>query len=335
MEPHVIDKPMARINPWLIVLSVVGAVVVGLAAFFLLNRHTRTIVGGLVSDPETSLQSTDGRTNIVFLGIGGEGHEAPDLTDSIILVSLRYSDHSITMVSLPRDIWVDTLKARINTAYHYGNEKRSGAGKDLAKSAVSEILGIPVHYALVLDFNGFIKAIDAVGGVDVQVEHTFDDYKYPIPGKENAEPESARYEHIHFDAGTMHMDGVTALKFARSRHAEGDEGTDFARGRRQQKIILAFKDKLLSSSTFLNKETLQNVFGSLQSSVDTNIQEADYGSFFRFFLAFQKAGSPSHSVDIDSYFVNPKNTKLYGGAWVLVPAKNWDEIHSYVQKSLE
>lgn len=335
MEPHVVNKPVARSHFWLIVGGIIGAVILGLISFVVINARTRTLVGGLVSDPAESLQTTDGRTNLVFLGMGGEGHQAPDLTDSIIVVSLRHSDHQVTMLSLPRDIWVDTLKARVNTAYHYGNEKRKGAGLDLAKSAVSEIVGIPIHYAVALDFNGFIKAIDAVGGIDVVVERTFDDYKYPIPGKENVEPESDRYEHIHFDQGTMHMDGVTALKFARSRHALGDEGTDFARGERQQKIILAFKDKLLQSQSFLNSDTIKNVIHSFSASLDTNLGDTEYGSLLRYFVAFHQADVPVRSLNIEGYLVNPKNTAAYGGAWVLVPEKNWQEIHDYVQESLE
>lgn len=335
MDPQVQDKPVARSRFWHIFFVTIGIILTAAIIFFVANRHTRTLVTGLVSNPADSLTSTDGRTNIVFLGTGGKGHEAPDLTDSIILVSLRHSDNSIAMISVPRDIWVDTLKAKINTAYHYGNEKREGGGRDLSKSAVAEVLGIPVHYVIVLDFDGFIKAIDAVGGVDVTVEHSFDDFEYPIPGKENAEPASARYEHIHFDAGVTHMDGVTALKFARSRHAQGDEGTDFARGARQQKIIIAFKDKLLQSKTYLNKETMDNVAGSLQSSIDTDIVENDYGSFLRFFLSFENAGSHVNSVSFENYLVNPKNTKPFQGQWVLTPIKDWGEIHDYVKKSLE
>lgn len=335
MEPKVKDPPVSRVRLWPYILGVIFLILMGTLVYFFRERKTRDIVTGFASDPAEYLENTNGRTNVVFLGLGGEGHESPDLTDSIIFISLRHTDNSVTMLSIPRDVWVNTLKARINTAYHYGNEKREGAGRDLAKSAVSEVVGQPVHYVLTLDFKGFVKAIDAVGGVDVTVDRTFDDYKYPVPGKETVEPESDRYEHLHFDAGSMHMDGETALKFARSRHAQGEEGTDFARSARQQKVILAFKDKLLQSQTFLNKDKLVGVFDSLSSSIDTNIVEKDYGSFFKFFLAFQKAGSPIKSVGIEKYFQNPKNKVLYGGAWVLVPIKDWQEVHDYVAKSLE
>lgn len=335
MEPLVKDKPVSPRRVWPYLLGAC-LVLVSLAAFMILrNYKTRSLVTGFVADPAVNLLSSDGRTNLVFLGLGGEGHQAPDLTDSMILVSLRHSDSSISLVSVPRDLWVDTLKAKINTAYHYGNSRREGGGRDLAKSAVAEVLGVPVHYAVALDFDGFIKAIDAVGGIEVDVERTFDDSQYPIPGKETAEPESARYETLHFDAGRQPMDGVTALKFTRSRHAEGDEGTDFARSARQQKIIMAFKDKLFQTQTLLNKDRLQAVIGSFQSSLDTDIPESDYGSFLRFFLTFEQAGSVTKSISIDEFLLNPKNKAPYQGQWVLVPARDWQELHTYVKQSLE
>jgi len=251
-----------------------------------------------------------------------------------MVASLNHIDHSISLISLPRDIWVETMEAKLNTAYHYGNERREGGGLDLSKSSVSEVLGIPIHYVLTIDFSGFTRVIDAVGGIEVNIDTAFDDYKYPIPGRENAEPESERYEHLRFEAGPTHMDGSTALKFARSRHAEGDEGTDFARAARQQKIIKAFQDKLLSSETFLSLDTLRNVVDQIKSSIDTDIGENEYGSFFKFFLLYRDANLSLQSISIDDLLINPKNRSPYDGQWVLVPEGEWQEIHDYVQDNL-
>jgi LCP family protein required for cell wall assembly len=185
-----------------IILAIILSFGVIAGSWYLHNQTAKNIVSGVVKSPLDNLKSNGNRTNILLLGMGGEGHQGGDLTDSILLVSLDIGTNLATIIPVPRDVWVPTLKAKINTAYHYGEERRAGGGLDLAKSAVSEILGIPVHYGVTLDFQGFIKAIDAVGGIDVVVENTFDDYKYPIPGKETVEPESARYEHIHFEKGT-------------------------------------------------------------------------------------------------------------------------------------
>ena len=323
-------------HPWL--LSMAGVFVVGAAAlgiWYARNRVAQKIVTGIAARPEISLKSTGGRTNVLLLGIGGTGHDGPDLTDSMILASIDQASHQVSMISIPRDIWVTSMQAKINTAYYYGSQKNGAAGGlDLTKSVVAEVTGLPVHYVVMIDFNGFVKAIDAIGGIDVTVDRPFDDYLYPIPGKEDAEPESARYEHIHFDAGVTHMDGTTALKFARSRHAVGEEGTDFARSARQQKIIVAFKNKLLSSSTLFNLSSLQQVEESFASSITTDIDAGQYGSFFKLFLAFEQSKQPLQSINIDDLLENPANTAPYQGQWVLVPKTDWQAVHDYVAKKL-
>jgi LCP family protein required for cell wall assembly len=225
------------------------------------------------------------------------------------------------------------MQAKINTAYHYGNEKGSGGGLSLAKQAVSELLDLPVHYVAILDFRGFVKAIDAVGGIDVEVDSTFDDYKYPIAGKENVEPESDRYEHVHFDKGMTHMDGATALKFARSRHSVGDEGTDFARGKRQEKIVIAFRNKVFSTNTLFNSTTLSNLKESISSSIDTDIGPKEQASFFKLFLNLGSLNNVN-SIDIADFFTNPKSTTIYGGQWVLIPKNKVENIHVYVKEEL-
>jgi LCP family protein required for cell wall assembly len=317
-----------------VILAIFLSLLVIVGSWYYHNQTAKNIVSGVVNDPSTNLKSDSGRTNIVLLGIGGEGHEGGDLTDSILFISFHLKNNSADIIPIARDVWIPSMRAKLNTAYHYGNERREGGGLDLAKSSVAETLGVPVHYAVTLDFQGFVKAIDAIGGINVEVQNTFDDYKYPIPGKETVEPESDRYEHIHFDAGLTHMDGTTALKFARSRHAEGDEGTDFARGARQQKIILAFKDKALSTGTILNSETVTNLKDSISSSVDTDITSREYGSFLKIFLSLENKDNIA-SISITDLLTNPKNTKPYDGQWVLIPITSWEDIHAYVAKNLQ
>ncbi len=297
------------------------------------NQNAKNIVSGVISDPTSILNSYDGRTNILLMGIGGVGHEGADLTDSMLLLSLNLRASNATTISIPRDIWVPSMKAKINTAYHYGNERRPGGGRDLAKSAVSEVLGIPVHYVLLIDFNGFVKAIDSVGGIDLVIDRSFDDYKYPIPGQELAEPESARYEHIRFDAGQAHLDGSMALKFARSRYAEGEEGTDFARGKRQQKIILAFRNKVLSTNTLFSPEIIDRLKTSLSSSIDTDITSVEQGSLIKLALSLGSQDNIS-SLVLTDHLKNPKSSREYGGQWVLIPTPNQEDFYAYVKANL-
>ena len=112
--------------------------------------------------PEGKITSQEGRTNILILGKGGEGHEAPDLTDTIIFASINHKKPSIDLISLPRDIWITDLRTKLNSVYYWGNKKQSDGGIVLAKASVEEIVGQPVHYALLVDFSGFKKIIDVL-----------------------------------------------------------------------------------------------------------------------------------------------------------------------------
>ncbi len=312
--------------------------VVILSLFFLLywrSYTAKSLFDSVFISAEKNLQSTNGFTNLVLMGIGGEGHEAPDLTDSMVFVAIEHNSSQITTISIPRDIWVTTMRAKVNTAYHYGNLKREGGGLDLAKSAVSEITGQPVHYGIVLNFEGFVRAIDAVGGIDIEVERAFDDFKYPVPGKENAPIETERYQHIRFDEGLQRMDGARALVFTRSRNSEGEEGTDFARSARQQKVITAFLSKLFSSEILLNPSKIQETVGKLKDSVDTDIAEDKYLSFAKIALNVKRSENPVNVVSLESHLINPKISSDYDKQWVLIPKKTWQDIHAYVEESIK
>ncbi|MBI2622752.1 MAG: LCP family protein [Candidatus Levybacteria bacterium] len=238
---------------------------------------------------EIELKKTDERMGVLILGVGGERHEGPLLTDTIIYASIDPAKKKIALLSLPRDFWVPDLKAKINTAYAYGEGKRKGGGIILSKAVVEKVLAQPVDYVVRVDFKGFVKAIDMLGGIEVDVEREFDDYEYPVAGKETdacgfegeefekratasaaLEAFPCRYMHLRFEKGRQPMDGETALRFVRSRHAIGVEGTDFARSKRQEKVIEAVKTKLFSLGTFLNPFKLTSLYDTLPPKIRKN-----------------------------------------------------------------
>ncbi len=287
-----------------------------------------------VSEPLDHLRQTNHLTNFLLLGIGGQGHQGPDLTDTIILISFNHQTHHFTAVTLPRDLWFDPAKAKINTFYSYSLKRYSQDPLQHTQKMMSEIVGLPIHYSLVLDFHGFVNLINLVGGIDVNVKRAFDDYRYPIPGKETAEPESARYEHLHFDAGWQHMNGTLALKFARSRHALGPEGSDFARSQRQEQVIRAFLKKVFSSSTFLNPATLIKLKNQFKNSLVTNLTAKDLPALLKLAFLLKRQTNGLQSVSIVSLLKEPKNLKPYGGQWVVVPKTDWQAIHEYIQQAV-
>ncbi len=215
-----------------------------------------------------------GRINILLLGVGGGNHGGGLLTDTIMTASIDTENKKLALTSIPRDLSVPVenmgLK-KINSINAYAEATNPGSGGLAISQAVSDLFGLPIDYYIRIDFQGFINIIDELGGVDVYVENTLDDYDYPVLGNEEAEWD-LRYEHLHVDKGWQKMDGSLALKFARSRHGINGEGSDFARASRQQKIIAGVKSKVLSMNTLLNPSKINGIINELQEHVSTNIQ---------------------------------------------------------------
>lgn len=323
----------------IVVLILLVKLVIPPINFLRKNQITPSFLTNLITNKNIQLKKFEGRTNLLLLGIPGKEHDGIDLTDTMIFVSIGVENNDVLLLSLPRDIWLDSLKDKINTAYHYGEEKKQGGGFILAKSSVEEIVGQPIHYTLLIDFAGFKRLIDLVGGVDVEIENSFTDKKFPITGKENDlcngdKEYNCRYETINFEKGLTRMDGETALKFVRSRNAEGDEGTDFARGKRQQKVLEAFGSKLLTLKN-LSPNKLSELTQVLKETIQTDLtlQEAAY--LGKFGLSF-KGNVRSIPLDYgnkekkqEGFLTNPPVEEYQ--RWVLVPrTRNFQEIHSFV-----
>lgn len=309
---------------------IIGIVVVILLVKFwpslgFLPKATR-----LVFHPGATLKEVNGKTNVVLLGIGGGSHDGPNLTDTIIFASIDWKKNTVTLVSIPRDLWVPSLPTyvkKINEAYQVGLDDTPPNGIQNAETVVSSVVGQPIQYGIRLDFQGFVDAIDQIGGVDVQVARTLDDYNYPISGKEddtcshspdeinafNASesasltPEqdafdfyACRYKHLHFDPGLQHMNGQDALEFVRSRHAVGIEGSDFARSQRQQLVIEAVRSKMISAALF-NPGKILGLYGIMKQSIDTDMTETDLGLFLDKLPALKDAKIISGGLDTGDY----------------------------------
>jgi anionic cell wall polymer biosynthesis LytR-Cps2A-Psr (LCP) family protein len=270
--------------------------------------------------PLENLNNTNGVTNFLMLGIRGEGTDSPNLADTIIVLSYNHATKSPAMISVPRDLWVPSLQAKINSAYYYG-EKAS--------------------YTAVINFTIFKETIDLLGGIDVNVSPGFTDTQFPILGQENALPESARYEAITFATGSAHLNGDMALKFVRSRHSTGDEGTDFARSRRQQQVISALRQKMLTPAFLLDKNKLDAFFDILDRNLKTNISQTQYPTLAK--LALDAKNNPVRSITFSdkpdenglTILYNP-SSRQYKGEWVLMPKdNNWTALKKYLSNLLE
>lgn len=295
---------------------------------------------GFFGRPVQEVESTDGYTNFLLLGIRGEGTDSPNLSDSIMIFMFNHDTKKATIISVPRDLWVPSLKAKINTAYYYGEEASPGAGIKMAQAAILEDLGIPVHYTAVVNFSLFKQAVDLVGGIDIDVNPGFTDPLFPIPGKENVLPEALRYETIAFPQGVNHLDGQTALKFVRSRHSAGEEGTDYARSRRQQQVISALRQKFMTPTFLLDKQKVSSLLEIINNNLKTNITENLYPTLAKLALDSQNNSISSIPLsdrpDTDGVTIlyNPP-VRQYFNEWVLVPKDNkWNTLKQYIQNKL-
>jgi len=290
----------------------------------------------LVTDGEAMVKSDNGRVNILLLGVGGGAHEGPDLTDTIIVLSFHLTKKTLALISIPRDIWSDSLKDRINSAYHYGEEKKQDGGLVLSSAIIEDIIGIPINYGLVIDFSQFETLIDYIGGIDIDVPTSFTDTEYPIAGKEIDECSGdlsyqCRYQTITFEKGIQHMDGKRALMYVRSRHAEGGDGNDFARGRRQQDVIVAVKTKILSLEPWYHPDMSIHLFQSFDKATKTNLSIGQL-------LALGKLGiginpEATYKISIEPYLVEaPVDTYQ---RYALVPIEDFEQIHAFIKTSLE
>jgi len=277
---------------------------------------------------------TEDRINILLLGMGGKNHDGGGLTDTIMLASLKPSTKEVAMISIPRDMsipWPGHGWIKINNINAYAEVSDPGSGSQELAMSLEELLDIKIHYYARIDFDGFTKVIDELGGLEVNVDNTLDDYRYPIRGQEDNENYFSRFEHLHFDKGWQRMDGELALKYARSRHAEGIEGSDFARARRQQKIIEAVKEELFSSHTFLRPGLISKIIGHVNDHLDTNLSIGEMVKFWNLFKDVH-GDSISNSVLDDGpggFLVASRST---AGAYILIPRfGNYNALKDYVQ----
>jgi len=279
----------------------------------------------LVINPSTQLEGEENdRINILLLGMGGENHDGGNLTDTIILLSLKPSTKQAAMISVPRDMVAPDKNGnwrKVNSVNAYAEKEEEGSGGKAICDTLSTLLDEPIPYYIRADFEGFVNIIDEVGGVDVYVENTFDDYTYPISGREDAADYYSRFQHLHFDKGWQKMDGATALKYARSRHSLGVEGSDFARAKRQQIVLEAAKDKVLSRNTLTNPATLTKIIGQLESHIGTNLQISEMIKLWNMFKDIQKAQITNKVLDnsVSGLLMDGRGD---GGAYILLPRGN-------------
>ncbi|HSX41413.1 MAG TPA: LCP family protein [Candidatus Saccharimonadales bacterium] len=202
---------------------------------------------------------SDGRVNILMLGVGDPGHAGENLTDTNIILSVNTRTHQVATIGVPRDLRVRLHGdgyAKVNTAY-------SSGGIDGAKKTFEDSFGLPIHYYVKANFTGLKEVVDAVGGVDIDNQYALSDPEYPCDKNEN------RSCGFRLTAGQHHLDGATALKYVRCR--KGTCGDDFGRAERQQQVMQSIRDHATSAGTLANPLALGRLVAAAGSNIKTDL----------------------------------------------------------------
>ena len=229
--------------------------------------------------------------NIVLLGSDKRPSSGAWRTDSMIIVSIDQKNQTVRLLSLPRDLWVYIPQHgynRINTADLWGELAQPGGGPERVKQTIYHNLGIPIHYYVRIDFKGFIKIVDTLGGLEIDVEEALPD--------------------VNLEAGMQHLDGREALRYARSRYTT----SDFDRGRRQRKLLTALWEKALTLDVI---PRLPDLWSAMEDSFSTDLPLDEVINMA--YLSTQLSREDVRSNAIDESMV--QNWVTSDGAAVVLP----------------
>ena len=275
-------------------------------------------------------------TNILVIGIGWAGHQAWTLADSIMLASLDEAKKSVTMISIPRDLYVSYGTGewawKINTLYPIWLSHKEWVS--LIANKVAEITGQSIHHYIVIDFTAFRYIVNALDGIEIDVIRDLYDNEYP----------DYNYGYTIFSVKKwlQNFDGETALRYARSRHST----SDMDRSRRQQQIINAIKTKALSAGVITSPTKISEIIDATRKNINTDLTIADIISIGSNFANIEKSAIHVYNLwdhcinyancTVGSYLYSP-SMAYFGGAWSLIPEwarinrlSYYDRIHQFV-----
>ena len=261
----------------------------------------------------------DQRTNILVMGIDRRpGESFISRTDSMLVVSINPQDQSAVMLSIPRDLYV-TIPGhgndRVNTAFVYGSAGGNPAGgAALAMRTLEYNLGLHLDHYILIDFGAVIRGIDTLGGIDLTVPYEINDPEFPDM--------NYGYEPLYIPAGYQHMDGLTALKYARTRHVDND----FGRAARQQQVIMAIRDKALGLGIVDLLSRAPDLYQRVDEGIRTDLSLQQLVQLAQ--TASDVSSDNIRNEVLDGRFVSPFVTEMGAQVLVLDPAQGTPFLQS-------
>ncbi|PIP27714.1 MAG: hypothetical protein COX30_00445 [Candidatus Moranbacteria bacterium CG23_combo_of_CG06-09_8_20_14_all_39_10] len=362
---------------WFKIVSTVVLILViagGIFAWKTDNILRKITDGGLLDSLSHSLPGIsdsvkgeeEGRINILLLGMRGANMPGGGtLADTIMVASIKPAENKVAMISIPRDLYVTVPgtqdKQKINAVHAYGEQKGEGQGIDDMKTIISEVIGLPIHYAVRTDFAGFKQMIDAIGGIEITLSKPFEESEqfsqshvcdsfFTIPTgefeKKYHHKEDGRVQLVAqyplcnapasslecggdfiLPAGTQTLDGNTALCFARARYTS----SDFERAKRQQEIIQLVKNKIMSAGTLMNFSKVNGILDSLGNNVKTDMQAWELKSLYGIYAGMKDPQLYQRVMENseEGLLYNPPESST---GYILLPiGDNYDKIHDVVK----
>jgi LCP family protein required for cell wall assembly len=290
----------------------------------------------------TKLKGEDsGRVNILLAGTseGDPNHPGEDLTDSIMVISYTVATKKTAIISIPRDFWVKNSYAatKINALYHYGESAEFDeegfykGGIGLLQKEVEKITGLDINYYAKINYNAFKEAVDAVGGIEVDIQGS-DSRGIYDPNFDGQYGKNA----LKLPNGVQKLTGTQALLLARARNANGGyglAGSDYDRAENQRKMLIALKDKALGANIFANPLKLNQLTDAIGDNIVTDFNTSEARRIY------DLAGDPTtqiKSVGLTSENVL-KNYSSAGTGAALIPKSgigDYTAIKAFIQEKI-
>ncbi len=325
------------------VIPIVGICFWGFFAFISspkVKDSTRGIFSPLKKD-------TNGHTNIVLLGVAGADREGGNLSDSILIASINPKVPSVSFLSFPRDLFVKSsigsykineifARARSKAIAPYVKEgvksmneldektleKADQHGIAVIKEALTQFTGIDVHYGAVVNFSAFEEIVNSLGGIDIFVREDIEDPFYPDV--------NYGYQTFTIRRGLQHLDGGTALKYARSRKTS----SDYNRAQRQQDLLLALREKAASKELLTDFSKLKEFYSVFQKNIKMDVGITEIIALAKIGVGIDYSNALSAVLNDDPTqkggFLYVPAKEFYGGQFVLLP-KDIKETQNFIE----
>lgn len=343
-------KILKRVIIFIVVVLLAFGIYTGVKLFLASNNmFSGNIFQAFKAEPLQ--QDSNGRSNFLILGTSEDdpGHDAPNLTDSILVLSIDQKNYNAYVFSVPRDLYVEYGQAcsagysgKINSYFYCANDGETDADEQdrLTKTQelVGNIFGLDIQYGVHVNYTVVKQAVDAVGGIDVDIQ-----------GSNGAEGVMDRHFDdqcnytcylVKYDNGVHHLDGQQALNLARVRGDSsptyGLSRSNFDREINQQKIMIALKNKAVSGGTLTNFSKVSKLIDALGNNLRTNIQTKEIRTLID--VASKAKSSDVHMLAFigdDSHYMT---TGSYGDAGsVVMPSLgiyDYSDIQKFLKQSL-